>query len=561
MMNIKGILSKKATKPAIQGSIIALIAIVIATLASAYVTYNHITFDSIMLTQQNNVALWVLDIMPFLFMLWGQQMHTAIVEEADTMIVAQTSDLWQKTQELRKKIKLESQQDTLTQLPNSSQFMGHLEQCILSSTQHHDQSSFLETISGLMSNESPFFSVILLDIDNFKAINNTLGSHHGDTLLKKVGVRLKSTLTNPEIFIARVGGDDFALAVSNCNESRAIKIVTTIREAFKSPFHIHKVPLMIEVSIGISIYPQHGNLAKDLLQHAEIAMYACKKQVSDYAFYNPSLNAHDINDLILRAEINRAFGNNELCLHYQPKLDANNQVHEVEALVRWQHPQQGLIPPDTFIPMIVRKRLNGELLHRILSLALAQAKAWSAKHIHLRIALNLTSFDLLEADLPEMVAKKLAQYQLNSDVLKFEITESTLIEKQALTLETITRLATMGIPTSIDDFGTGYSSLSYLSSLPIDEIKIDRSFIIGMNQNQRNAKIIQAIIALAHSLSLRTVAEGVEDAKTMAHLRSLGCDFIQGFYISRPLDGQTFTDWLQKWNQSHQPKKVARIIR
>ncbi len=559
IMNETSILRKKAVKSAVYGAAIAITSILIATLAAAQLTLGNVSLATIIEIQKTNVALWILDVMPFIFMVWGQYVGSMLIEEADSMIIEQTHEMWHEARQLHEKIKHENNYDTLTQLPNTQLFLENLDQLILNSAVNKNPGSFIHTLGGYVVNDHHAprgISVILLDIDNFKEVNSTLGTHNGDLLIKAISLRLKNTFKDSGIKIARIGGDDFGILKAKSNDVQTVAVIQKIREIFRQPFDLNGISLVLEASIGVSIYPQHGDTSKDLLQHAEIAMYACKRESKEYVFYNPNLNAYNLDDLILKTDIRRAFDQHELCLHYQPKVNRNNQINEVEALVRWQHPSKGLIPPDTFIPIILRQRLNGELLQRILDLALKQAKAWEQEGIKLRIALNLTSFDLLDADLPKLITDKLMKYQLSTDVLKLELTETTLIENQELTLKILTQLSAMGIPISIDDFGTGYSSLSYLSSLPIDEVKIDRSFVIEMPQNHRNQKIVQAIIALGHSLSLSTVAEGVEDAETMAQLKHIHCDFIQGFYISKPLEGAALTLWLKNWEHDHRPTLI-----
>jgi len=559
MDNLQSSISKKATKSAIVGCVIAVLAVIVATILTTWFAAGNISPESLIHTQKTNAAIWMLDLMPFAFMLWGQYVGSALVEQAvehaDTMIIDQTHEYQDKVRQLREQIKEEQNLDALTQLPNISQFLQVLDRQLqtFAGTQA-GSGSFIQTLSGFIRNDPHApqnLAVILLDINHFREINSSLGAHHGDALLKEISNRLKDIFSDSKMLIARVGGDDFALLAKGCNESAVIRIIDRIHELFEKAFNLNGISIVVETSIGVSLYPQHGDSSKEMLQHAEVAMYACKNDAAKYVFYTPALNMNDLEDLILKTELRRAFDNHELCLHYQPKIDALNRVHEVEALVRWNHPTKGLIPPDKFIPMIVKKRLNGELLQRILNIALQQAKEWEKDHLSLRIALNLTAFDLLEPGLPAMIKGKLSEYNLKADVLKLEITETSLVENQALALQTLNAFAEMGIPTSIDDFGTGYSSLAYLSSLPINEIKIDRSFVIGMSENHRNDKIVQAIIALAHSLSLYTVAEGVEDAGTMGLLKDLDCDFIQGYHISRPLAGHDLTNWLKHWDEKH----------
>ena len=543
-------LTKNASKTAIYGGMIGMATIVIATISATYLSLGEISLHAIILTQQTNTALWTIDIMPFVFMLWGQRMRSSITEEADTMIIERTHELWDKTQRFREKIALEYSHDQLTKLPNAQQFLKILASLLLKESKPMAEAdSLLQTFNGYITKPhgiSQHLAIILFEIDQFKEIAQTFGAQNADAMIHEVSKRLKNDFLNADITIGRMGGDSFGFIVNKVAGERTIKMINEIRKAFSKPFEINGLTITLEVSIGASLYPQHGNSPQELLQHAEIAMYACKQDAREYIIYAPTLNTYNIDDLILKTEIGRAFECNELLLYYQPKLNANGDVKDVEALVRWLHPEKGLISPDRFIPLIVQKRLNGELLQRILSLALAQAKLWEEQDIHIRIALNLTAFDLLEPSLPDMVADKLNEFGLTAKSLKLEITETSLIGNQDLAFSTINKLSDMGIPTSIDDFGTGYSSLSYLTSLPIDEIKIDMSFVKTMTSNHKNHKIIQAIIALAHSLALSTVAEGVEDNDTLKELLTMKCDYIQGYYISKPISGEHFTTWIKK---------------
>jgi len=552
--SILHLLKRKAARAAVYGTIIAYCAIIVATLAVSYLSTQSITLESITHTQKTNPVLWLLDLMPFVFAFWGQYVGSVVAREADALIVNTTYTLRNQTAMLQRQIEQVDKYDRLTHLPNRNQFLQELNQKIQKAgREHNSPDSLIKSISDYITKGGDSLShpsVVLLGVDNFQEINSALGSHHGDALLQQISTRLQDTFHRSDMLIARINGDDFALLEpQGRNESDIIDLARNLRELFSLSFNLNGIAVMVDISIGISIYPQHGDTAEELLQHAEVAMYMCRKQKREYTFYTPRLDTHGLDDLLLKTEIHRALENNELCLHFQPKINCLNQVKEVEALVRWNHPQKGLIPPDKFIPIIVQKRLNRELLQSILSMALAQARAWKESNIALRIALNLTAFDLLEPDLPEIIGEKLHEYGLQANVLKLEITETTLVENQEVTMRTLTKLHEMGIPTSIDDFGTGYSSLSYLSTLPVDEIKIDRTFVMDMVNNSRNDKIVQAIIALAHSLSLDTVAEGVENARTMGELKKMDCDFLQGYHISRPLNARDFTAWLKAWEK------------
>ena len=547
---------RKAAVIAAYGAIITLALIILATLISAWSGHGRISMQTIIDAQLSNAALWVLDVMPVLFILWGRYFAALLVNEADSIMARQTHEMWDETRQLHEQIRQENTHDALTQLPNSEQFQQELEQLIQLHHFSRDPHTLIETLSGYIANDHPtafHMAVVLIDIDNFKEINNSLGAHNGDSLLKMISLRLRKEFQDSPVTIARVGGDDFGLLLPDTSDAQCMSAVQRVRQIFKMPFDLNGVSIILEVSIGVTVYPQHGDTAKELLQHTEIAMYACKREARDYAFYNPGMNIHDLKDLILKTEVRQSFENDELLLHYQPKINRNNQVQEVEALVRWYNPKQGMVSPDTFIPIIIRQRLNSRLLQRVLDLALTQAQVWREEGIRLRIALNLTAFDLQEPKLPEMIMAKLKQYGLSTEVLKLELTETTLVENQDFTLKTLTRLSSMGIPVSIDDFGTGYSSMAYLSSLPVQEVKIDRSFVTDMHENPRNRKIVQAIIALAHGLSLQTVAEGVENEETLERLKSMNCDAMQGFFISKPLNGQEFSLWLSEWQQANKP--------
>ncbi|MDX8395157.1 MAG: EAL domain-containing protein [Mariprofundaceae bacterium] len=530
--NNLALLKKRATLPAIYGAIIACSSVVIATIAVTYFTDGTIHLTAIIEAQKTNPALWILNCMPFIFAFWGQFVGSVIAKEAGSILIDETHALWNQTQLLRDQVEQQTNYDTLTQLPNRHSLCNSI-------------NTLMKTES---SNKNPV--IIIMDIDAFKEINNALGPKKGDFILKQIAYRLSKALEKSNIIIARIGGDEFAVLLPRQNNKNTItKFISKLQNNLKQAIVLDGLSVSVEASFGIAIAPQDGKTAEELLRHAEVAMHVCKREKQGHAFYSSKMEINNLGNLVLKTEIHRALESDELCLHFQPKIGKNNEAQEVEALVRWNHPEKGMVFPDQFIPIIEEKRLNKELLECILLLALKQAQAWKKKDIHIRIAINLTAFDLLDPGLPEMIAKMLKDFDLTSDILKLEITEGTLIENQKLTLKTLTKLSEMGIKTSIDDFGTGYSSLAYLSSLPVDEVKIDRAFVMDMLKNDRNNKIVQAIIALAHSLELHTVAEGIEDKNTLDELKGMDCDFLQGYHISKPLDAESFDVWLENWNQ------------
>jgi EAL domain-containing protein (putative c-di-GMP-specific phosphodiesterase class I) len=321
-----------------------------------------------------------------------------------------------------------------------------------------------------------------------------------------------------------------------------------VRAEIARPVHVEGLPLVIEGSIGIAVFPDDGEDVETLLQHADVAMYHAKGKNAGYAFYDASCARHDPGRLTLVGELRRALECHELVLHYQPKAFlADGQVRSVEALVRWQHPERGLVPPDDFIPLVQQTGLIKPLTRYVIDAALRQARDWSAQGWDLSIAVNLSTRNLLDVELPDQIAELLARHGVPPSRLELEITESTMLEDPPRTRAILERLSTMGIRLSIDDFGTGYSSLAYLKRLPVDEIKIDRSFVMNMVEDEDDATIVRSTIDLGRNLGLEVVAEGVETGPIWDRLTALGCTVAQGYFLSRPLPADELAPWLERW--------------
>jgi diguanylate cyclase (GGDEF)-like protein len=391
-------------------------------------------------------------------------------------------------------------------------------------------------------------ALLLLDLERFKEVNDTLGHHYGDQLLLQVGQRLQATLREVDT-VARLGGDEFAVLLPRIETGDgAVAVATKLQAALQEPFELEGLSLEVEASIGLALYPEHGSDPDELLQHADIAMYVAKDTHAGFMLFEPSLDQHSPRRLALLGELRRAIDNRQLVLHYQPKVDAHTgQMLGVEALVRWQHPDHGLIPPNDFIPLAERTGLIGPLTTYVLDAALHQCHDWRQAGHELAIAVNVSARSLLDLAFPDQVAGLLARWELPARLLVVEITESTIMTDPTHALEILGRLNIMGVQIAIDDFGTGYSSMAHLKTLPVHELKVDRSFVSHMVSNTRDAVIVRSTVDLGRNLGLRVVAEGVEDPATLQQLDGLGCDAIQGYYISRPVPPDDLIHWLEEY--------------
>jgi diguanylate cyclase (GGDEF)-like protein len=422
--------------------------------------------------------------------------------------------------------------DVLTNLPNRASLHDRLQQELTAAQR-----------------ESKSFAFMIMDLDGFKEINNTLGHRVGDVLLQQVGRRIQRSLTEEDT-VARLGGDEFAILLPGTG-AHGIELVTRrILQAVEEPFHAEGVNLAVRASIGISLCPSHGTTPDLLMQRADVAMYVAKENKSGFEIYSQSIDRHNQQRLAIRSELSHAIQDDKLVLHYQPKVAlADRRVLGLEVLSRWPHPTQGLLPPGRFIGVAEQTGLIGDLTLAAIDIALRVHRCWCAEEWHPVIAVNVSPQTLRDARFPDVVAALVQASGATPGCLELEITESVIMTDPAQALATLTRLGAMGIRLSIDDFGTGYSSLSYLKKLPVDEIKIDRSFITDLARHG-DETIVRSTIDLAHNLGLTVVAEGVETRATWDRLAALGCDAAQGFYISPPLPFDEVTTWLARWRDS-----------
>jgi diguanylate cyclase (GGDEF)-like protein/PAS domain S-box-containing protein len=388
-------------------------------------------------------------------------------------------------------------------------------------------------------------AVLVMDLDGFKEINDSLGHAAGDDLLVELGRRLKAALRASDT-VARLGGDEFGVLLPNARiPADVLRAVTRMQAAVGSPITIQGLSLSLEASIGIALYPDDGKDVETLLQCADGAMYHAKREKSGWAFYDPSRVRHDIARLTLTNDLRRALDQRELVLYYQPKaILADGEVHAVEALLRWNHPVRGLVGPDEFIPMAQQTSLIKPLTLYVIDEALRQCRSWQDDGLRLAIAVNLSARNLVDPDFPTQVAGLLERWHVESALLEFEITESAMLADPLRTKVILEQLSAMGIRLSVDDFGTGYSSLAYLKRLPVNEIKVDRSFVMNMDEDEDDATIVRSTIDLGRNLGLDVVAEGVENEQVWERLKALGCTAAQGYYLSRAIPAPELRTWL-----------------
>jgi len=387
------------------------------------------------------------------------------------------------------------------------------------------------------------FALLLLDLDHFKEVNDTVGHERGDALLRTVAARLQA-VTRADDTVARLGGDEFAVLLPGADADGAARVAEAIRAALDAPLHVEGLLLRVGASVGGALAPAHGLDGDTLLRRADVAMYVAKRTRRGYALYEPARDQYSPERLALGGELRDAIEQGALTLHYQPQVDlATGRITGVEALVRWPHPAQGLIPPDQFIPLAEHTGLIAPLTAWVLAEAIRQCRAWQRAGRLLTVSVNLSMWNLHDATLPDRVAALLRDHGMSPAWLRLELTESALMADPERAMDVLARLSGLGVGLAVDDFGSGYSSLAYLKTLPVDELKIDKGFVREMATDATDAAIVASTVALGHALGLRVVAEGIEDQVTWELLVGMGCDVAQGYYMSRPLPA---TD-LQRW--------------
>jgi diguanylate cyclase (GGDEF)-like protein len=389
-------------------------------------------------------------------------------------------------------------------------------------------------------------AVLVMDVNRFKEINDTLGHEFGDQVLREVACRLRASLDETHL-VARLGGDEFMVLLAGLSVEQAREQAHGLWTGLKEPLHLPSTRVSVEGSFGLACHPQHGSDPDTLLRRADIALYDAKAAHGGVAVYQPGRDESHLRQLQLMTDLRQSITGGQLELKFQPKLDAASaHVQHVEALARWRHPVLGTVAPDEFIPLAERSGFIHELTRFVLDHALACNAAWRANGLDLGLAVNLSAMDLLDADLPTYIEQRLAEHRVPASRLILEVTESALMQDIEYALRMLHRLKACGVRLAIDDFGTGYSSLAQLKRMPVDELKIDKSFVMQLEEGSDDAVIVRSTIELGHNMGLSVIAEGVENDRALALLRHYRCDMVQGYLFSAPLGSADLLDWCRR---------------
>jgi diguanylate cyclase (GGDEF)-like protein len=417
--------------------------------------------------------------------------------------------------------------DRLTGLPNRALFQEAVRQAV-----------------GAAKREMNSTAVMLMDLDRFKEVNDTLGHHYGDLLLQEVGQRLRACLRESDM-VSRLGGDEFAILLPVVADAEAALVTARkVLESLETPVQLEEINIEIGASIGIALYPRDGDDAESLLQRADVAMYLAKDAHTGCEMYSNERDGYSVDKLGLVSELRSAIEKEDLTLLYQPKADLRTgRVVGFEALMRWTHPTRGFISPDDFVQIAEHAGLIRSLTDFALNSALRHCATWTHDGLAVHVAVNVSARSLLDVSFPDEIERQLSRWDVFPELLQLEINESSIMADPERSRDILDRLSSMGVRLSIDDFGRGSSSLSLIKRLPVHEIKIDRSFIMGMLEDENDAVIVRSIVDLGHTLGMTVVAEGVESREILDALVSLGCDVVQGFYLARPLPAERLMEW------------------
>ena len=522
------ILKSEVSKTAYQGVLIAIATIIIATCLVSYFSYGELSLNGIMTAQKNNVALWILDAIPFVFGFWGQHSSSMIAYQAGVMILDQTQELRNRADNLEKTTNHVSTHDPLTDLPNRALFYDRVDRAIPSANAQNE-----------------LLSILLIEIENFKDISDTLGRNSSDLVLKQVSTRLQG-VSRERDSVAKIDGNLFGILMADfVTLAGAEQLARNIQTAMESPFIVERLQVAVHANVGIVYFPEHGEDVDTLVQKASVALKMAQTSNNGYAIYESSYDNHSPQRLTLMSELRHAIDRDGLELFYQAKVSIQTgALYGAEALIRWNHPTHGSISPDEFIPMAERTRMIKELSLWVLKRAFQNCAEWRKQGKEIIISVNLSAKDLQNPELPDLIAGVAASAAINPGWIMLEITEGSVMNDPESALEIIKRLHDMGYHFSIDDFGTGYSSLAYLKKMPLTEIKIDKSFVMDIMNSENDAVIVKAIINLAHNLGLQVTAEGVESKEIMTKLKDYGCDVAQGYYLNQPFSVTDFNKWM-----------------
>lgn len=468
------------------------------------------------------------------------------VQELNQYLEERVTQRTQELEALNERLEELALHDSLTGLPNRFSIQDHLNTTLAESKR-----------------DSTCFTVIMMDLDRFKEINDTLGHDCGDQLLVEVGLRLRDSL-RPSDFIGRLGGDEFAIILPETDDLGAKLVAKKIQKILEPSFNVGEMGFSIAASFGIATFPKHGTTTSTILKSADVAMYTAKNKKTGYDIYNPGADINTPDRLSLMGELRQAIYDDQLELYYQPKVDLkSSRITGVEALIRWNHPERGFIPPDEFIPMAEQSTLIRPLSYWVIKSAIAQHEQWYKAGIEIIVAINLSMHNLHDSDFIVELERLLDETEVPNTSFEFEVTESAIMSDPDYVVKVLDKLGALDVSVAIDDFGTGYSSLSLLKKLPVHALKIDKSFVMDMATDSDDRAIVQSIIDMSHTLGLDVIAEGVENGTVTKQLAELGCDNIQGYYISRPVPAEMVTPILEniKWIENPDPSNNVHKLR
>lgn len=541
------ILKSQVSRFALLGLFIAVLAIAIATIAVSYQMTGTISLRGIIQAQMSNVALWILDLSPIVFMFWGQSISSVMSYTAGAMVMDQTNELRLQTSELESKARHDANHDKLTGLVNRQRF-GDIVQ---------------EAINDLRSHKGTL-GLIAININNFKDLNSGFGNYNADRLLKQFAQRLVENV-NPGYTVARFGGDEFAVLCPYLEQKEeAVDQAFKLLKAVKINFALDDVFIDITATAGLAYCPDHGQDPDTLISRASLAIYNAKQTAKEFSLYNQTMDMGSPNKLILMSELKKAIDSEQILIFFQPKVElATGKIKSCEALIRWEHPTFGMMSADKFIPIAEKTGLIRPLSLCVMKKVIQAASEWHKRGMAIQVSLNLSAMDIIDIELPPILDNFLKIYDLPPRLLKVEVIESASLSDHGRALEVINKLAGLGIEVSIDDFGTGYGSFVYLTNLPIHEIKIDKTFVMRMDEDEKKRSIVDAMIRLAKVLKLTVVAEGVEKSSQVKVLTDLGCDLAQGFYFSEAIPGEAFENLVARGvsliNSDYEEKKKGAL--
>jgi diguanylate cyclase (GGDEF)-like protein/PAS domain S-box-containing protein len=462
---------------------------------------------------------------------WLQVDVVPVTQSGDhpTEIVASLIDITAR-KEAEAELGHQAMHDPLTGLPNRALINDRLQRAVLAARRSGER-----------------MTLMFIDLDHFKEVNDSLGHDYGDGLLQAIGPRLQKTVRSSDT-VGRLGGDEFAVILPRLDIDDAKLLAQKIIETVSAAVAIKQESIRVGASIGIACYPDHGADPQSLMRAADVAMYAAKRARGTHAVYAPERGSDHVG-FSLASDLRYALEHDQLELHYQPEISCSSRASErVEALVRWHHSKRGLIKPDVFVPLAEQLGLIRPLTRYVLTKAAQQCHDWRSAGLNMNVAVNVSIHDLQDPEFPELVENLIKYWRLWPECLRLEVTETTIMSEAPEPV--IQRLRALGVPLSIDDFGTGYSSLVRIKQLPIDEIKIDKSFVTGTAVDHDDSTIVQSIIHLAHGLGKRVVAEGVETQEAWQWLVEAGCDAVQGYLLGIPMPAEKLNEWVRSFNQS-----------